>query len=457
MNGEPQPPKRAPKRLSVGGCLLIGLGVMALLMLVSCLGIVGWRSAAARRAENMLAEISERGEPVSAAELDAYYALPDGAVDTTELWVAAMAPLDGAAFSADAGDLPVVGTSNAEIPPPGQPWAELEDVEALLAKYAETMERLHRAAEQGSAARYDLNFEDGFAMLLEHVQTLRGAARMLSLEAHVRAHRGDAHGAAESVHAINMLGKSLEREPVMVSQLVRIAVGGVSTDLFRRLLPHVEFSDADLQRLSKDYRTARYNEGFRRSLLGERTIGIQAFLNPAGDEALGGELGPAAGHMLHLNRHEDLCQYLALMEKMLAAAQKPTPQARKELAQVKQDLAAVTSSPLNRVRYPLSTLLLPALDAALEAAARANGLNDSAMTAIAIERYRRDRGRIPDDLQQLVPDFLPAVPTDPYDGKPIRYVVKEDEYLIYCIGRDDVDDGGQGEYDPDVVFKVKRR
>jgi len=427
---------------------------MALLMLVSCLGVVGWRSAAARRADNMLAEISERGEPVTAAELNAYYVLADGTVDTTELWVAAMAPLDGAAFSADAGDLPVVGTSNAEIPPPGQPWAELEDVEALLAKYAQTMEQLHRAADQGGAARYDLNFEDGFAMLLEHVQTLRGGARMLSLEAHVRAHRGDSHGAAESLHAINMLGKSLEHEPVMVSQLVRIAVGGVSTDLFRRLLPQVEFSDADLQRLSEDYRATRYNEGFRRSLLGERTVGIQAFRNPAGDEAVGGELPHP---LLGLNPNEDLCQYLALMEKMLAAAQKPTPQARKDLGQVKQDLAAVSSSPLSRIRYPLTTLLLPALDAALEAAARGNGLNDSAITAIAIERYRRDRGQIPDDLQQLVPDFLPAVPTDPYDGKPIRYVVKEDEYLIYCIGRDDVDDGGQGEYDPDVVFKVKRK
>jgi hypothetical protein len=250
------------------------------------------------------------------------------------------------------------------------------------------------------------------------------------------------------------LGESLEQEPVMVSQLVRIAVGGMSVELCRRLLPHVEFSDADLQRMSDDFRTIRYKRGFRRSLTGERAIGVQVFENPT---TIGSELPPAAGPLLLLNRNDDLAQYLAFMERMIAAAEKPMPQARNEFDQIEQDLAVLTSSNFKKLGHVLTALLLPATGAALDAAARGNAQNDAAMTAIAIERYRRKRGAIPDGLKQLVPDFLPEVPTDPYDGKPLRYVRQDAEYLLYSIGRDRVDDGGQGEFEPDIVFRVKRR
>ncbi len=455
MNAERQKPKPEPKRLSARGCLLIGLGVVAVTVLVGCLGVISWRAQSARRAEAMLAEIQKRGEPVTAAELDAYYALPDGAFDTTKLWVTAIAPLDGAAYNQDAKDLPIVGT-DAEIPPPGEPWPEIEDVEAFLAKYAESMRLLHEAADRGGAARYDLEFAKGFAMLLEHVQKLRGGARMLSLEAHVRAHRGDAHGAADSIHAMNMLGNSLEQEPVMVSQLVRIAVGGMSVDLCRRLLPRVEFSNEDLQRLAEDFRTIRYKEGFRRSLVGERAVGIQTIRNPAGDDVVAGELPSGVAPVFGLNRNDDLCQYLAFLERMIAAAGKPMPQARNEFDKVDTELGTLRNSKLGKVRYTLTALLLPAMSAALDAAARGNAMNDAVMTAIAIKRYRRDRGQIPKDLEQLVPDFLKQVPTDPIDGKPLRYVVKDSEYLLYSVGKNGVDDGGQGDYDPDIVFRMER-
>jgi hypothetical protein len=252
-----------------------------------------------------------------------------------------------------------------------------------------------------------------------------------------------------------VLGNSLEQEPVLVSQLVRIAVHGISVDVCRRLLPHVEFSDADLQRMSEDFRTTRFNEGFRRSLIGERVMGIQGIQNPMADSGIGAEIPPVAGPLLGVNRNDDLAKYLVLLERMIEASQKPMPQARDEFDLIEQDLRALGSTKVKKFRYVLTLLLLPATGAALDGAARGNAMNDAAMTAIAIERYRRKHGQIPDELGQLVPDFLPQVPTDPYDGKPLRYVVLDDEYLLYSVGRDRVDDGGQGEYDPDIVFRVE--
>jgi len=64
-------------------------------------------------------------------------------------------------------------------------------------------------------------------------------------------------------------------------------------------------------------------------------------------------------------------------------------------------------------------------------------------TALAIKRYQLRHGRYPSELGALVPAFLPAIPRDPADGKPLRYRLHPDgSFLLYSIGEDGVDDGG---------------
>ena len=62
--------------------------------------------------------------------------------------------------------------------------------------------------------------------------------------------------------------------------------------------------------------------------------------------------------------------------------------------------------------------------------------------AVAVARYRRAHGEAwPGSLADLVPDFLPSVPVDPYDGKPLRYDAKR--HLLWSAGSDLRDDGGR--------------
>jgi hypothetical protein len=64
------------------------------------------------------------------------------------------------------------------------------------------------------------------------------------------------------------------------------------------------------------------------------------------------------------------------------------------------------------------------------------------IAALAAERYRLEKGAWPASLAAVVPAFLPAVPIDPYDSKPARYRRLADGIVIYCIGPDRMDDGG---------------
>jgi len=75
-------------------------------------------------------------------------------------------------------------------------------------------------------------------------------------------------------------------------------------------------------------------------------------------------------------------------------------------------------------------------------AERAEQSRTTTLVAIALTRFKRERGRWPDQLEQLVPTYLASVPLDPNDGQPIRYKLIDNRPLVYSVGSDRFDDGG---------------
>jgi len=65
-------------------------------------------------------------------------------------------------------------------------------------------------------------------------------------------------------------------------------------------------------------------------------------------------------------------------------------------------------------------------------------------TSIALSAFRHDRGTYPSLLDELLGRYLDRLPNDPFDDGPIRYRPLNDgnDYLLYSIGPDGIDDGG---------------
>lgn len=94
----------------------------------------------------------------------------------------------------------------------------------------------------------------------------------------------------------------------------------------------------------------------------------------------------------------------------------------------------------NAVGKVLCAILLPSLDKVIEGKYRTEcGINAARIIA-ALNAHRKREGDLPDDLQALVPEYLPSVPIDPFDGKPFRYSASKG--IVYSVGRDLVDSGG---------------
>lgn len=64
---------------------------------------------------------------------------------------------------------------------------------------------------------------------------------------------------------------------------------------------------------------------------------------------------------------------------------------------------------------------------------------------LALRAYQTENGTLPDQLRQVTPEFLAALPVDPFDpcSGPVRYIRNGDQTIVYCVGPDHDNDGGR--------------
>ena len=276
------------------------------------------------------------------------------------------------------------------------------------------------------------------------------------------ASNGEIEKALTALRDASSVADTVAEEPFLISQLVRIAGWAIISKRCELILNGVTLSDAQLTELTKLFRNAERPNAMARGLAGERASGLSIFMGSKDQvQIFSNTSSPALKDRLRTSLfmgllkstgilHKDKAFYLDIMATNLLAAETPFPE-RLTLGQ--QANAAVLSPPSKLLIF--SRMLLPALGNAFRRDADHAARVRTTQTAIAIERFRRaHNGDLPADLDQLVPTYLSSVPTDPFDGKPLRFKRLTIGYVIYSIGSDLRDDGGN-EGDPKKDLQPK--
>jgi hypothetical protein len=65
-------------------------------------------------------------------------------------------------------------------------------------------------------------------------------------------------------------------------------------------------------------------------------------------------------------------------------------------------------------------------------------------TDLAIRLFQHEHGRVPENLDELVPEFLAELPLDPYGAvsQPLKYRHEDRDFVLYSVGPFGKDDGG---------------
>jgi hypothetical protein len=360
-------------------------------------------------------------------------------------------------------------------------WADLRSV---LVRNEEAMDGIHEALAM-PWRRPELDLSKGFSrMLIPHLAPMKNAATSLAASALDAARQGDLAGAVEDLKGMRILERDLESEPILISQLVRVAIGAISNSRLWAVLNARDWNESELGELQGALPSEDFTTAMVRSLEGERAGALyemrhassqqlaEIWSGDAMDLALGG--GPAplsvpetvdeavefAGTFLErLSRgilinvvapvwrfgwgDQAAAYYLECMEGMLEANRLGIRE--RSFVPVQQfDLAGRLELPgYGRLRVTFSRTMLPALEKASMKAFRAETERSLHETGIALRRFQLRQGRLPEKLEELVPAFLAAVPTDRMDGKPLRYRREgEKAFTLWSVGEDLKDDGG---------------
>lgn len=292
---------------------------------------------------------------------------------------------------------------------------------------------------------------DWISTLLTEVQETREVASLLGHDAVLRAHDGDREGALLSCRAILNTGNSLGDNPTFIGQLVHIALRAIARGKIERVIAQGPVSPEALAALQ-----ARLAEEAEQPLLtialrGERA-GLDVFFQAIqrGDvkiSQLSGLIGLAGSGGNRGGKLIDEVQMLRLPGAVAASRAAMLRQAS-ELVEISklpldQQATRIEAVIAERDKQPLLVReFLPTVDSMLKAVLRTVAEMRFTMTALAVERYRLKHGHWPVRLDHLVPEFLPAVPLDPYDGKPLRYGRRDEGVIVYSVGQDLSDNGG---------------
>ena len=104
----------------------------------------------------------------------------------------------------------------------------------------------------------------------------------------------------------------------------------------------------------------------------------------------------------------------------------------------------------------MASLLVPSVQGTFAAIDREAARDTVLLTVLALELFSREHGQYPDKLDELVPDYLSAVPEDSHapPKAPLRYRRDGEGALIYSVGENGTDDGGVFQKVEDLGYRI---
>lgn len=288
---------------------------------------------------------------------------------------------------------------------------------------------------------------DVISVLLPHTQGYRPAANVLCLQALLAIDRGDADQAVKQIASLFLLGDAVGEEPLLISQLVRLAMYREGHLTLERLLGCTS-EPIDWGPLEAQLTRTLQGDAMTLALRGERATIHRLFENIETrdvdlDEMLEEMEAHSADrswwdHVVDFTYGPDVpfnhAVYLQYMNRYLAVLERPMPEWF-------EALAAIDFPPQDR-EHVLVSLFLPAVEKIFAVEQRSTAELRSAQVALACEQFRQANQRWPHSIDELTPMWLGEVPMDPFDGESLRWRRLDDGIVIYSVGSDLIDAGG---------------
>ena len=268
------------------------------------------------------------------------------------------------------------------------------------------------------------------------------------------AYTGDVNAAVADCITLHKFAQQKEGKGLLVEQLVGTAIDGVSTVNAFTIMEKTDVSPDGLLKLQKEFEQSLT---LRRPVInfdGEKAAYLDIVQRCFTDDGKGD--GRMLGHGLPLmaaGKESFWAKYLTMqfpsrretlanIEAFYANAESRMKKTPWEM--YKGGIVQNRDGVENLNNIVLLGILTPAYDRIGQLSWRLNCHCKAVITMAAILRYKKEKGAYPANLEELVIEkYLKELPIDPFSDKPLVYKKTDGNFILYGVGENFVDDGGE--------------
>ncbi len=295
---------------------------------------------------------------------------------------------------------------------------------------------------------FERDYFQGMEMFVPEAKQLQHAGVLLAYDALALAAEGKTRQALDDVVAIFGIARQFE-EPVLVSLLVSIEVERTGFRALQDVLQLAPPTSNDLKGISLPA-SERYRAVLERGLrMEEATLGLTCFgmlsVQPLPEVIYhleGGKRAALLGAILGSPFYrvfllaDDFASYRRYMYEAEELSKQPYYEAISKMEAMDKDWRATRGG-------VMAWILAPAFEKLAARVASGEAYRRLSRLGLAATAYRLKHRSFPSSIDSLRAEFLPRIPLDPFDGKPMRMKMDGADLLIYSIGLNLKDDGGK--------------
>ncbi len=303
------------------------------------------------------------------------------------------------------------------------------------------------------------------SVLLPHLAGYRLIAHRLNLRARLNAEKNNLNQSFDDIFTCCRLGRHLNRDFIIIEQLVGMAIESISVNTLREILSRYQPDPNSLIGLQSNLEELVSSDDFKISFKTEKLFifdeaqrcftdgiwGSHLYLQRVG--SIGGDgassdfeiIGEAVSNpgvaFRVLFTHPDKEQTIKTAEQMYdyfeQISVKSPAMLRNEEIDVENEMMVMIKGNL------LLEIFTPAFGRIIEISHRSKMQIYATITIIAAHRYKNDKGSFPDDLNELVAaGYLNDIPIDSFSDRPLVYKKTDNDFILYSLGRNFADEGG---------------
>jgi len=312
---------------------------------------------------------------------------------------------------------------------------------------------------------------DMMEVLMPYLAEYRRLAYSLRLRAQFRARQNRLEDAFDDIKSCYRFGQHIRKgNKPLIEQLVGIAIEAISVHTLRSILGEHQIDPAALTQLQKDFEQMITDENFTISFKAEKLFQydwIQKSFTEGGPGG-GHPCPPAFRKMAEINQginakktwFADYCKNLGTAISFLLGLSTGRNETLKSVnglydfldsefalktpAEVQTQKTEIDKKvkQLTGRNFPIR-LIVPPFEKTLQISNRLKTEVEANLTIIATLRYKQEKGQYPQNLDELKQTgYIKEISMDPFSDKPLVYKKTDDNFILYSVGMNFKDDGG---------------